>query len=289
MSTELIDAALTLIQDKYIFPDKAAEITQRIRAVRYEGLDEQTLGERLTEVLLDVTADRHLRIRTRAADMGSGMTEQEWVEAYQARLLTINFGIERVERLDGNVGLLALTEIPDAGTGGDALAAAMRLVAHTEALIIDLRTCRGGAPNGVQFLASYFFPDDETHLGGIYFGATRTTRQYWSLAYLPGERYLARPVYVLTSGVTFSGGEDLAYTLQSHGRATVVGETTRGGAHPTEVFPLSATMEVTVPIARSISPVTGTNWEGTGVAPDVSVPAGEALARALRDYTASAR
>ncbi|GAA2479018.1 S41 family peptidase [Winogradskya humida] len=289
MSTELINAALKLIQDKYIFPDKAAEITQRIQAGDYEGLDERTLGERLTGVLFDVTADKHLRIRTREADMGSGMTEQEWIAAYKKRLLTVNYGIERVERLDGNVGLLALTEIPDAGTGGDALAAAMRLVAHTEALIIDLRTCRGGVPNGVHLLMSYFFPDDETHLGDIYDGATGTTRQYWSLAYLPGERYLAKPVYVLTSGFTFSGAEDLSYTLQSLGRATVVGETTRGGAHPTQMFALSATMEVTVPVARSISPVTGTNWEGTGVVPDVSVPAGEALARALRDYTASAR
>lgn len=90
-------------------------------------------------------------------------------------------------------------------------------------------------------------------------------------------------MYVLTSDLTFSGGEEFAYNLKAQGRATLVGETTRGGAHPTQVFPITPTFEITVPIARSVNPVTGGNWEGTGVEPDLAVPAIEAFDAAYRE------
>ncbi|AGL17666.1 S41 family peptidase [Actinoplanes sp. N902-109] len=286
MVETLIDAALRLIQEHYIFPAKAGVLAERVRAGDYGGLDEAALCERLTGVFHDVTADKHLRLRVRGPEMHDALTEEQIIAAYRERLKTVAYGIAKVERLEGNVGLLELREIPEAGMGGHAIAAAMAQLAHTAALVIDLRECRGGAPNGVNFLVSYFFPDDGTHLIDIYDGPSGVTRQYWSLAHLPGERYLDRPIVVLTSGTTFSGGEDLAYTVQTHGRATVVGETTRGGAHPTTVFALSPTVEVTVPIARSISPVTGTNWEGTGVVPDVGCPAADALDHALRHLRA---
>ena len=93
---------------------------------------------------------------------------------------------------------------------------------------------------------------------------------------MPGSRYLDRPVYLLTSHDTFSGGEDFCYTLQALGRAELIGETTGGGAHPTRMVPISSTLAISVPFARSINPVTGTNWEGTGVNPDVGVAAREA-------------
>jgi C-terminal processing protease CtpA/Prc len=93
---------------------------------------------------------------------------------------------------------------------------------------------------------------------------------------VPGTRYTDRPVYVLTSHHTFSGGEDFAYTLQALGRATVIGEATGGGAHPTRGFPISAAVHIGIPFARSVNPVTGTNWQGTGVVPDVAVPEAQA-------------
>jgi len=98
-------------------------------------------------------------------------------------------------------------------------------------------------------------------------------------------------VYVLTSAQTFSGGEDFCYTLQAQGRAELIGEATGGGAHPTRTVPISATLAISVPFARSVNPVTGTNWEGTGVQPDVAVPAagafGVAYGKALRHVLAS--
>jgi C-terminal processing protease CtpA/Prc len=201
-----------------------------------------------------------------------------------------NFGIHRVERLDGNIGYLDLRRVPVPAIAGPAMAAAMELVAGTYALIIDLRRNGGGAPDGVVFWCSYLFDERPTHLNDIFRADTGETRQFWALPYVPGPRYLERPVYVLTSERTFSGGEDFAYTLQALGRAEVIGETTGGGAHPTRVFPISRAVNIAVPFARSVNPVTGTNWQGTGVVPDVAAPEAEArdvaYAKALRHVLA---
>jgi hypothetical protein len=200
-----------------------------------------------------------------------------------------NFGIHRVERLDGNIGYLDLRRMPLPENAGPAIAAAMELVGGTYALIIDLRRNGGGSPGGVTVWCSYLLPEEPVHLNDIFSADTGETRQFWSLPYLPGGRYLDKPVYVLTSGRTFSGGEDLAYTLQALGRAELIGETTGGGAHPTRPFPVSAAVHIAIPFARSINPVTGTNWQGTGVIPDTPLPADKAYpaayAKALRHAT----
>jgi C-terminal processing protease CtpA/Prc len=296
MSVDLVSKALELLCGKYIFPDKAqqaaAGIRGRLADGEYDGLDEEALGERLTAELFTVCQDKHLRVRVREEGMREALTEAELEVAWREQLRLTNYGIARVERLDGNVGLLDLRAVTSAGVGGRAIVAAMELVSQTHALIVDLRRNRGGSPDGAIFWTSYFFPDGDTHLNSIYEGATGRTRQYWSHAWLPGDRYLDRPVYLLTSGTTFSGGEDICYNLKAQGRAVVVGETTRGGAHPTEVFPITPTFEITVPVARSVNPITGGNWEGTGVEPDVAVDAAEgfdvAYRQALQHVLASA-
>jgi C-terminal processing protease CtpA/Prc len=201
-----------------------------------------------------------------------------------------NFGIRQVERLDGNVGYLDLRRVAMAANAGPAVAAAMELVAGTYALIFDLRHNGGGAPDGVALWCSYLLKEEPTHLNDIFHADTGETRQFWSLPYLPGTRYVDKPVYVLTSSHTFSGGEELCYNLQALGRAELIGETTGGGAHPTRGFPVSGAVMIGIPFARSINPVTGTNWQGTGVVPDVAVPEDEAYdvayAKALRHVLA---
>ncbi|WP_229831439.1 S41 family peptidase [Actinoplanes ianthinogenes] len=286
MSAKLVEKALELLCGNYIFADRAQEAAERIRkrlaAGEYDQLDEEALGRRLTAELFDVCQDKHLRVRTRTEDVREALTKPEMEAAWREQQRLTNYGIARVERLDGNVGLLDLRSVASAGAGGRAIVAAMELVSQTDALIVDLRKNRGGSPDGAVLWTSYFFPDGETHLNSIYEGATGHTRQFWSHAWLPGERYLDRPVYLLTSESTFSAGEEICYNLKAQKRAVLVGETTKGGAHPTDAFPITPTLEITVPAARAINPVTGTNWEGTGVEPDVAVAAQEAFDVAYR-------
>jgi C-terminal processing protease CtpA/Prc len=282
---KLVQDALVAVREKYVFPEKAVEVAAaveaRLNAGEYDSLDEETLGVRVTEQFFAISGDKHLRLRRRPDEVGDAMTPEEELAAWNEAQRLSNYRIARVERLDGNVGYLDVRGVTSPDISWQAIAAAMELVSHTDVLIIDLRKNRGGDPDGVQLWNSYFFPDSDTHLNSIYHAASKRTRQYWTLAYVTGQRYL-KPLYLLTSDFTFSAGEEFAYNLQAQGRATLIGETTRGGAHPTERVMLSATMEVTVPNARSINPVTGTNWEGVGVVPDIAVPATEALDLAYR-------
>jgi C-terminal processing protease CtpA/Prc len=286
MAKAVVEEALRLLCEKYVFPDKATRsaelVRERLAAGDYDGLDETALGAALTAAFDQVCADKHLRVRPRKPGHEKAMTEEEFVAAWVEDLRLANHGIARVERLDGNIGYLDLRLVSSPDVGGGAIAAAMELVSRTEALIIDLRKNRGGSPQGVQFWNSYFFPDADTHLNDIYDGESGRTRQFWTLDYLPGGRYLDRPIWILTSAATFSGAEEFCYTLQALGRATLIGETTGGGAHPTMPFALTDTLEITIPLARSINPVTGTNWEGVGVRPDVQTTAEEAFDVAYR-------
>ena len=297
---EIVTKALELLRANYVFPEQAGQaataIEARLEAGEYDDLDEITLTERLTRDLQEITGDRHLRVV-----LGGGpgprrqrIGEPEEPKDHEARRLAMrrmgrldNFGIRQVERLDGNVGYLDVRRVAVPANAGPAIGAAMELVAGTYALIIDLRHNGGGAPEGVVFWCSYLLDERPTHLNDIFHADTGETRQFWALPYVPGTRYPDRPVFVLTSGRTFSGGEDFAYTLQALGRATVVGETTGGGAHPTRGFPISAAVHIGIPFARSVNPVTGTNWQGTGVVPDVPADAERAYdvayARALEE------
>jgi hypothetical protein len=283
---EIVTKALELLRANYVFPEQAgqaaAAIEARLETGEYDDLDEITLTERLTGHLQEITGDRHLRVV-----LGGGpgprrerVPEPEGPKDHEAMRLAMrrrgrmdNFGIRQVERLDGNVGYLDVRRVAVPANAGPAISAAMELVAGTYALILDLRQNHGGAPEGVVFWCSYLLDERPTHLNDIFHADTGETRQFWALSYVPGTRYLDRPVYVLTSGHTFSGGEDFAYTLQALGRATVVGETTGGGAHPTRGFPISAAVHIGIPFARSVNPVTGTNWQGTGVVPDMPADA----------------
>ena len=297
---EIVTKALELLRANYVFPEQAGQaataIEARLEAGEYDDLDEITLTERLTRDLQEITGDRHLRVV-----LGGGpgprrqrIEEPEEPKDHEARRLAMrrmgrldNFGIRQVERLDGNVGYLDVRRVAVPANAGPAIGAAMELVAGTYALIIDLRHNHGGAPEGVVFWCSYLLDERPTRLNDIFHADTGETRQFWALPYVPGTRYLDRPVFVLTSGRTFSGGEDFAYTLQALGRATVIGETTGGGAHPTRGFPISAAVHIGIPFARSVNPVTGTNWQGTGVVPDVPADAERAYdvayARALEE------
>ncbi|MFY9650532.1 S41 family peptidase [Trebonia sp.] len=297
---EIVTKALALVRANYVFPELAEQaataIEARLAAGEYDQLDEITLTELVTRHLQEATGDRHLAVMLGDVPPPNPRPgPRPWEpKDYEARQLARrqrfrwdNFGIRRVERLDGNVGYLDLRRMPDPANAGPAIAAAMELVAGTYALIIDMRRNGGGSPEGVVFWCSHLVDEQPTHFTDIVYADTGETRQFWSLPYVPGSRYLDRPVYVLTSRRTFSAGEDLCYALQVLGRAELIGETTGGGAHPTRVYPVSTAVCIGIPFARSVNPVTGADWPpATGVVPDIAVPEAEACdlayARALQ-------
>ena len=157
---------------------------------------------------------------------------------------------------------------------GPTAIAAMNFLGHVDAIIFDLRNNGGGDPKMVAFLSSYLF-EDPTHLNDLYNRKEDSTTQYWTLPFVPGNRLPKQPAFVLTSKSTFSGGEEFTYNLKNLKRATIVGETT--GAHPVAGHRVDDHFMIGVPFARAINPITKTNWEGTGVTPDVTAKASDAL------------
>jgi hypothetical protein len=277
-----------LVLSRYVFPEVAERIAADLDAAATAGryaaaADPVELAEALTGTLRGANGDLHLRVIHHEEPVPEVAEDAELMRTLAERRARRGMsGIGRIQRLDGNAGLLEIEPMLfSADLVGDELAAAMRILRHTDALLLDLRGCVGSDPGTVAFLLSYLLPP-ETHLEDVYDRASDSTTQFWTLPYVPGPVYgTERPVYVLTSARTFSGGEALAYALRHNGRATVVGEVTRGGAHPRIGVRIHPHLEVAVPTARSISPVTGTNWEGVGVEPHLEVPAEEALEAAL--------
>lgn len=282
----VVDAAIAQMRRHYVFPEKVPAVEARLRkdlqagAFKAEG---EALAEQLTRALQDVTKDRHIRLYhspdALPEDSGSEPSAEALAAQHHDERLH-NYGVEKVERLPFNIGLIQLSGFGSMPAATGSFAAAMNLVAHTDALIVDLRQNHGGDPETVAFMLSYLF-DKRTHLNDMFMRATGRTEQYWTHQAVPGQRWgQQKPLYVLTSAETFSGGEEFAYDVKALKRGTLIGETTGGGAHPGDVYRLTAHFEMFVPNGRAINPITRTNWEGTGVAPDVQVPQADALAAA---------
>jgi hypothetical protein len=277
-----------LVAEHYVFADVGARLrevlAERLGSGRYAGIDGPVaLAALVTEDLQSVNGDRHLRLKHHAEPIPDLPDEAAQMEMFGRQAARSMGGVARVQRLGGNVAHLDLGPLLfPPSMAAAALVAAMQLVASADALLLDLRENHGGDPRTVALLCSYLF-DEPVHLFTMYERDGDRTAQSWTLPYVPGPTFGgSKPVYVLTSSTTFSGAEELAYDLQQHGRATVVGERTGGGAHPRRGFRVHPHLEVTVPIGRPVSPVSGTNWEGTGVVPDVEVPAAEAFDVAYR-------
>jgi hypothetical protein len=285
--TEVLDGALKQLNAHYIFPDKAREMEKAIRGRQekkeYDSITSaKSLAETLTKHLQEVSHDKHLRVVYRHEPLPKPRETPPTPDERQrmrAMLSKNNFGFEKVERLEGNIGYLDLRGFMEAEAAGETAAAAMSFLANTDALIIDLRKNGGGSPGMVALLCSYLFDGPPRHLNSLHWRRPEgeDVQQWWTLPYVPGKKYVGKDVYVLTSKRTFSAAEEFTYNLQTQKRATIVGETTGGGAHPGGPRPINDHFAVWVPSGRAVNPITKTNWEGTGVKPDVEVPADQAL------------
>ncbi|MET8545991.1 S41 family peptidase [Kitasatospora sp. NPDC004799] len=286
----VIDSIADLVSEHYVFPDAARQLADLLRRRSAEGSyraeSAEELAEAVTADLRSVNGDLHLGVKYHEVPVPPEQGAAT-LTAIRRRFDESLGGVARVELLDGGVAVLELAPLLfPLDWAAQPLAAALSVVAPARALILDLRRVVGGDPNTVAFVCGYLL-DGRTHLNTMLSRQGDVAEQYWTPPFVPGARFGgSKPVYVLTSGNTFSGGEELSYDLQQLGRAEVVGETTRGGAHPREGWTVHPHLELSVPIARAVNPVSGTNWEGTGVRPDVPCDADTALDRALALATA---
>jgi hypothetical protein len=294
----LIDKVAAALTAHYVDPAKAKTMIAALRAHLahgdYDKIDQApAFAIKLTEDLHADTHDLHLRIMYSPPVKRDGPPIKDGPppkDEQLKQLRQMNFGFGPIERMSGNVAHLVIDGFPDASLdeAQTAIGDLMTQVADADALIIDLRGNGGGSPETVALVASYVFDDKPVHLVDIFSRDTNKTVPSFTHAKVHGTRFGGKkPIYVLTAKRTFSGGEEFAYDLQTTKRAKVVGETTGGGAHPTEGLPLDDSFQIAVPFGASISPITHTNWEGVGVIPDIPTTAEAALdeahKRALAD------
>jgi len=262
-------------------PDVAEQIAARLRENLVSGVYDRyvtayDLASALTSELRSINGDKHLNVRIVAPDFFDQPEGDP--EAMRRRRLTSqrrqNFGFRRVEILEANVGYLDLRMFADARDAGTTAVAAMAYLANVDALIIDLRQNGGGSPSMIQLITSYFF-EEPTHLNSFETRGREQVDQSWTQAWVPGPRMADTPLFVLVSPFTGSAAEEFAYNLQSLGRATLIGQTTAGAAHPGDLHPATEGFAVFISDGRAANPLTATNWEGVGVDPDIHVHGGE--------------
>ncbi|HEY4010028.1 MAG TPA: S41 family peptidase [Acidobacteriaceae bacterium] len=282
-----IESALT---KSYVYSETAAKMNAALQAHAQHGdynniTDGSAFAETLTHDLRDVSHDMHLHIEYAPFVQPVRPPEAKPTPEDRARmrqqLEDINCAFEKVEILPRNIGYLKFNMFAPPDVCGPTAAAAMAFLAHTKAVIIDVRQNGGGDPAMVQLIVSYLF-DHTEHINDLYYRAKDETTQYWTLPWVPGERLATQPIFVLTSHRTFSGAEEFTYDLKNLKRATIVGETTGGGAHPMHGEQIDSHFTIGVPAGRPINPVTKTDWEGTGVTPDEKTSADDALPTAIK-------
>jgi hypothetical protein len=284
----VIDSISSKLNSNYVFPKVAEKMSADLRAKLNKGeynsiTDPNQFANKLTEDLQSVSKDKHLRVSF-APDQ---IREQEqavspedsiaFMNRWIAQMKRDNFGFKEVKIMNGNVGYLDLRSFSNVEFAGPTAVAAMNYLSNSDAIIIDLRNNGGGSPAMIQLISSYLFDSESVHLNNFYWRPSDQTTQTWTLPHVSGQRSPDTPVYVLTSSSTFSAAEEFSYNLKNLERATLIGETTGGGAHPGGSRAATDRFMIWLPVGRAINPITNTNWEGTGVSPHIEVSSKDAL------------
>jgi hypothetical protein len=288
-----VDSISWAFNKTYIFEDVAKDVEkrlhQKLKKGDYDDLSTiQDFARQLTQDIQDVSHDLHTGVRfiddTGVQEILQGDDDPELAQQRELeRARKRNFGFKKLEVLDGNVGYIKFNEFQDASLAGPTLVAAMNFLGYTDALIVDLRDNGGGSPSFIQTMMAYLL-DEPTHLNSFYIREGDSLQQFWSAPYVPGPSMKDVELYVLTSPGTFSAAEEFTYNIKNLGRGTIVGQRTGGGAHPVRAYMFDGmNLLVRVPYGRAINPISGTNWEGTGITPDIEVPIDQALDAAYLD------
>lgn len=276
---EIVEAFAEAMEENYVFPEVGEECAKLLRrnleSGFYDEFSAEELAQQVHTQLMAITEDGHFGV-------SYTLPQPMMIQGPQGGgggggNAPANHGFRKVETMAGNVGYLDFGFFDGSEGAQRTTDAAMAFLRDSDALIVDMRQNGGGDPHAVRYICSYLFGEEPVHLNSLYDRRTNETQEFWTLTDLPGERLDDIPVYVLTSSYTFSGAEEFSYNLQTQKRGTLVGETTGGGAHPVMGLNVGGGFTIRVPFARAINPVTGTNWEGTGVNPDIDCPADQAL------------
>ncbi|HEY8781454.1 MAG TPA: S41 family peptidase [Mucilaginibacter sp.] len=287
LTTLVIDTLSKALLTNYVFTDKAQLMSKYLYAQLAKGAyraikDPQQFAEQISTDLQTACPDLHMNFRfiPRLAQMGAPPRHEPGPHEDSLRNVFMesrNFMFTASEILPGNVGYVKFNGFVDVTPSGkETVTAAFRFVRHTKALIIDLRENHGGSPLMVKQVESYFFAD-KTRVNDIIVPNQHDTTKGWTDPTATDGLILRMPVYVLTSSSTVSAAEDFAYGMQAAKRATIAGEKTAGGAHPTGPVFLGHGFVAGIPHARSYNIHTGTDWEGTGVIPDIALKADASL------------
>jgi hypothetical protein len=283
--SRVIDGASGLLAKFYLFPDVGRTTAEKLRAQQklgaYRGItDGQIFAIRVTDDLRTFSGDKHVTVDFFPKPMPPHQPTAR-PRPDPARLTATNCGFQKAEHYPPNIGYLKLNGFEEPDFCGSTAIAAMTFLADSDSLIIDLRDNGGGAPRMAALISTYLF-DEPVHLDDLYDRNQDITEQFWTLPYVPGKKKADKKVFVLTARRTFSVGELFSYDLKSLKRATLIGETTGGGAHTVAPHQIDDHFFIRVSFGRFVNPITKTNWESTGVEPDVKVPAKDALDEALK-------
>jgi len=285
---EIIDSVTSLFRARYLYPEISARLDSLVRAKSAAGeysadTNLAAFAQSLRTDLRELSQDRHIFITTIPEDRWY-VVEGDTATAEQiATMRADNFGWRELKYMQGGVGYINVVAFQDTAFAARTAEAALSFMANCRTLIIDLRQHHGGEENMQKLVCSYFF-SEPTQLSSLYWTYLDSTAPAWTQAEVGGTPLYDKELYLLTSRATASGAEAFAYNLKNYQRATVVGERTAGAAHWTDYYELPGLgLVVKVPVARPIHPLTGTSWEGTGVTPDIEVPADQALERAYLD------
>jgi len=278
----LIEQLASKIELGYVIPEVGKKAARDLREADKSGAyrtftTAKTLAEKVTGDLRSATHDKHIALYFDPESSAPSQPAGQQTEGHER----FNFGFFRVERLDGNVGYLDLRSFANVDDGRETASTYLSAVANFDATIIDLRNNGGGNTPMVGYIASYFFGPKPIHLTDMYWRDENRTVQVWTQEHVSGQRSKTQNLYLLIGPSTFSAAEDFCYSLQQLKRATLVGQTTGGGAHMGRGLQrLSPLFTAFIPTGESRNPITKTNWENVGVQPDVKVPAEKALEEA---------
>jgi len=284
--TRAIDDVCKLLKEVYVYPEVAEKMVAALRekaaAGTYDSITRPAdFADRLMSDLQEVSHDKHLQMRPGGmSDSGSRPDAERHPSPGFAQP---NSGFRRVEIIPGNIGYVQFDIFDPRPEALETAAAAMAFVAHCDALIFDVRENSGGSPEMIALLSGYLF-DKPTVLNRFVDRAGKTVGETRTREIPAAKRFRGDvPVYVLTSGRTFSAAEEFTYNLQQFKRGTIVGETTGGGAHPVQGHDVTGRFSFLIPYQRAENAVSKKNWEGTGVKPDIACSADEALEAACKD------